>query len=144
MVQDRPGADQIVAFAEVVGGHVELPDFEIGQLDALQIPRVDVAAHDVALGPDPFGQPMRNAAVAGADLKAAPALRHADLLEAKAHLRVEHARHEGEALVLLRNRMRQNIRGHGLSESQARPLRAGGMFPIGCLPANRQPPESQP
>jgi hypothetical protein len=58
VVQDRSGADQIVVFAEVVGGDVELSGFEIGQLDSLEIPRVDVTAHDVAPGPDRFGQPM--------------------------------------------------------------------------------------
>jgi hypothetical protein len=48
-----------------------------------------------------------------------PALGHTQLLEPEAHLWVEHPRHQGQALVLLRDGMGQNIGGHGPSALKA-------------------------
>ena len=64
------------------------------------------------VGPDLLGQPARDAAVAGADLEAAPVSGDAELLEPEEHLRVEHPRHQRQALVLLGKRVGQHVAGH--------------------------------
>ena len=123
VMQEGPAAHQIVAPAERVAGDVDLADLEVRERQSVEEARVDVAGDDVSLGSDLPGQPVRDAAVAGADLEAPPALGDAELLQPEEHLRVEHPRHQGQALVLLRDRVGQHIVGHRILPRPDTPAR---------------------
>ena len=86
VVQDGSAADEVVPVAQRVLSGVEAADLEIRQREAVEEARVDVTGDDVAGRADLLRQPMRDAAIPGADLEAGPARSDPELFEPEEHL----------------------------------------------------------
>src|ERR1700754_2359459 len=90
---------------------VELAYFQVGCEEIVDVAGVVVGGGDVSFAADFGGEPLGDGAVAAADFEASPTGTQADSFEEGLVHGIEEIGHEGEALALAGETMRQDVAG---------------------------------